>query len=130
MKELFAELEQIIENTYKDGVAQDEAEKLAARFLHAQMVISNHLRTADLDARMRKSGLKTIKSTVYMEAATKGEKKPTEAMLTSIIDSHEIVNSEQSNLDKAEVSKAELERWYDICINSHIYFRNIGKGSL
>lgn len=106
-----------------------EAERLAGEFLHAQMLVSGEIKKSDLSARMRKSGLKAIRAAVYTETCTASDKKPTEAMITSIIDTHEIVQSEQNELDKAEVERGELERQYDILVNAHIFFRTIAKGN-
>jgi len=123
------QLETSIESTYNEGVTMEVAEKLAAKFLSAQLMISKELTKADLDSRMRKSGLKAIRAAVYMTEATKGDKKPTELMLTSLIDSNEIVAGEQNSFDTAETSKEELQRYYDIFQNAHIYYRGIAKGN-
>jgi type III secretion system FlhB-like substrate exporter len=40
MKELFEQLEQIIQNAYTNGVTIVEAETLAAQFLHAQLKVT------------------------------------------------------------------------------------------
>jgi hypothetical protein len=45
-----------------------------------------------------------------------------------MIDNHEIVVSEQDSLDKAEVNAEELERYYSIFQNAHIFYRGISKG--
>jgi hypothetical protein len=127
--EMCRQLETSIESTYNEGVTMEVAEKLAAKFLSAQLMISKELTKADLDSRMRKSGLKAIRAAVYMTEATKGDKKPTELMLTSLIDSNEIVAGEQNSFDTAETSKEELQRYYDIFQNAHIYYRGIAKGN-
>lgn len=121
-------LEAKIKSSYEDGVTLENAEKLAGEFLYAQLQVSGELRKADLDSRMRKSGLKAIKATVYIESASKGDKKPTEAMLAATVDKNEVVQKEQDSLDTAEVDKAELERFYSIFQNAHIYYRGIAKG--
>lgn len=128
-KELCNELETAIEDIYNNGITMEAAEKLSAKFLYAQMVLTKSLKDTSLDARMRKSGLKAIRSAVYLEAASKGDKKPTEAALAAIIDTHEVVQGEQQGLDTAEVSKEELERYFDIFENGHIFLRGVAKGN-
>lgn len=128
IKELCKELEDLIINGYQGGITLDEAEKYAGRFLHAQMQVSSHLRNADLNARMRKSGLKAIKASVYLDICSKSEKKPTEAMIEATIAQTTIVNTEQDASDEAEVEKADLERYYDIFREAHVYFRQMSKG--
>ncbi len=122
-------LELKIQNAYLEGVTVLEAEKLAAEFLHAQLRVSAELSAKDLDARMKKTGVKALKAAVYMNAATATEKKPTENMLNATVDQDSIVQEQQDKLDHAEVDKAELERLYDVFLNSHIYFRGIAKGN-
>jgi hypothetical protein len=122
-------LENKIKATYEEGVTIDEAEKLAAEFLHAQMVVSGELRKVDLDARMRKSGVKAIRASAYLEVVSQAEKKPTETQIASIIDTDKIVLQEQQSLDEAEVSRNELERYYDIFANAHIFYRGVARGN-
>lgn len=129
MKELFAQLETKIQSAYTDGTTLEQAERLAAEFLYAQMQVSNELQKLDLDARMRKSGVKAIRAAIYMEAATKDPKKPSDVMLEAIVNMNELVQGEQNELDKAEVDRAALERYYDIFLNAHIYFRGVAKGN-
>jgi hypothetical protein len=127
-KQLCSELEIAITAAYDEGVSLDEAEKLAAKFLSAQLQVSAELKVADLNARMRKSGLKGVRAAIYLSEVSKGDKKPTEAMLTALIDSNETVIDEQQQLDEAEANKAELERYYEIFKDAHIYMRGISKG--
>ncbi len=51
-------LESKIQQSYTDGVTLEDAEKLAGEFLGAMMAVSNELKSADLNARMRKVGEK------------------------------------------------------------------------
>lgn len=128
LQNLLKVLEAKIESAYQQGTTLEEAERLASEFLSAQIKISTELTKADLNARTRKSGVKAVRAAVYLNAATASEKKPTEAMLAATVDSDKIVCDEQDGLDKAEVSRAELERYYDIMLNAHIHFRGISKG--
>lgn len=116
--------------TYDEGVTLGEAEKLAGEFLHAQMVVSAELKKADLDSRMRKSGVKAVKAAIYTETCAKSEKKPTESALEHLINMNELVSSEQDELDKAEVDRDSLERYYNIFREAHIHFRGIAKGRM
>lgn len=127
-KNLCAELEEQITEAYTSATSPLEAEKLAARFLTAQMRVSDELRKADLDSRMRKSGLKAVKAAVYMEACSKADKKPSDVLLEHTINMHELVAKEQDGLDEAEVTRDDLERYFRIFESAHVYFRNVAKG--
>lgn len=121
-------LQDKIQAAYTEGVSMEDAEKLAGEFLFAQMRVSDALKTADLDARMRKSGVKAVKATVYLDTVQSAEKKPTEAQLAAIVDTNALASAEQNAYDTAEVEKASLERYYDIFLNAHIFFRGVAKG--
>lgn len=125
---LFQELEQSIQDAYDIGASLEEAEKLASKFLYAQIKVSEQLQQADLNSRMRKSGLKAVKAAVYNDSVSKSDKKPTESQLEHTINSNELVNGEQDELDKAEVNRDALARYYSIFQNAHIHFRSIAKG--
>lgn len=127
-KALCLELEGKIESSYQDGIIADDAERLAGQFLVGQMKVSTELRKADLDSRMRKSGLKAIRAAIYMEAATKGDKKPSDVMLQAIVDLNDMVQGEQAAFDAAEVDRDDLERYFSIFQAAHIHFRTIAKG--
>lgn len=126
---IIQDLEGRIESSYTEGVTLEEAEKLAGRYLHAQMQVSAELRKVDLDSRMRKSGIKAVRASVYMDSCMGVDKKPTEATLGAIVETHEIVQSEQNALDKAESNRDELERLYSVFQNAHIHFRQMAKGN-
>lgn len=128
-KKMQEDLAAKIQESYESGTSVEAAERLAAEFLHAQLIVGAELAKADLDSRMRKSGVKSVRAAMYMDAASKGDKKPTEAALASILDSNEIISGEQQRLDEAEASHAELKRIYDVYTNAHIYYRGVAKGS-
>lgn len=127
-KERCLELENIIKNAYESGVTLDEAERLAGNFLYAQMQVSGELAKISLDARMRKSGLKAIRAAIYLEESKKGDKKPTEAALAALVDANDIVHGEQARFDESEVLAEELERYYNIFQQAHVYFRQMSRG--
>lgn len=122
------ELEQDIQNAYESSPTLDEAEKLAAKFLGAQIKIGSELSKIDLDSRMRKSGLKAIKAAVYMEAATKTDKKPSDVMLSAIVDMDKTVGDTQDQFDSAEVRRNELQNWLSVTKDAHIFMRGLAKG--
>ena len=130
MNNFFQALEDKITKAYTEGVSLDEAAQLAGEFLTAQMKVAAELRTADMDSRMRKSGLKAVKATVYMDTCAKADKKPTESALEHILATEPLVQEQQNSFDDAEVHKAYLERMYDICREAHIHFRGIAKGRI
>lgn len=127
-KQLCEALENEVIASYTEGVTLDQAEKLAGRFLHAQMKVSNELKTADLDARTRKSGVKAVRAAIYLDIVQSSEKKPTEGALEHMINTNGVVSNEQSAFDSAEVEKANLERYYDIFASAHVYFRQMARG--
>lgn len=123
------DLEKRLIDSYENGVSIEDAERLAARFLVAQLAVSRELKSRDLNARTRKSGVKAVRAAVYLEIVQGVEKRPTVDQISAMVDSHEIVQSEQNALDTAEVSRADLERYFDIFVNSHIYYRGVSKGA-
>lgn len=127
-KQLCEQLEAKIQNSYQEGVTLEQAERLAGEFLYAQLQVSAELKTKDLDARMRKSGVKAVRAAIYLDILQKNEKKPTEAQISATIDSDKLVTDEQKALDMSEVDRDELERYYDIFGNAHIFYRSVAKG--
>lgn len=123
-------LEQKIQDSYEKGTTLEEAERLASEFLHAQIQLSEAIKVADLDARVRRSGLKAVRAALYTKIASPvdGNKKPTEAAIDAMITSEPIIQSEQDDLDKAEVERDRLERYYNIFMNCHIFYRGIARG--
>ena len=130
LNEFLSRLEEKIQNSYLSGTTLEDAERLAAEFLVAQIKISNELKKYDMDSRMRKSGVKALRAAIYLKNITGVDKKPTEAALTAILDSDDLVSGEQRGFDEAEVERASLERYYDIFVQAHVYFRQLAKGSL
>jgi hypothetical protein len=106
----------------------EEAEKLAAEFLSGQIHAANALRITDLDARMRKAGVKSVRAAVYLEECNKKDKKPTEATLIALIDSNALVCSEQVAFDTAEVDRDLLQNYFNVFKEAHIYFRGLSRG--
>lgn len=128
IRELIENLSSKIQNTYEQDVTVKEAERLAAEFLHAQIIITQELTSIELDARMKKAGYKAIAASVYMEHATKTEKKPSDTMLQNMVDLSEIVSQQKDALDRAEVERDELHNYLTIFKEAHIYYRGIAKG--
>lgn len=122
-------LEDDIKRAYEEGVSMEQAERLAAKFLSAQLSIAADLHTMDLDARMRKTSLKAIRGAVYLDAATKGDKKPSDVMLGALVDTNDIVGKEQDSYDRAEADRDYRQNLYNICKEAHIYFRGVAKGA-
>lgn len=129
-KDFCKQLEHKIINCYESGISMEDAEKLAAEFLYANLRVSEELKKASLDARMRKSGMKALRASLYLSECQKSDKKPADSMLTAILDSNDVIQGEQDKLDEAEVLKEELERYYDVFNNAHIYTRGVSRGSM
>jgi hypothetical protein len=128
MKSLLKLLEDKIKSAYEQGTTVEEAERLASEFLYAQIQVSDQLKSADLDSRMRKSGVKSIRSAIYLDIVQKAEKKPTEAQIEAVINTDKIVLDEQKSFDQAEVDRDALERYYNIFRDAHIHFRGVSRG--
>lgn len=125
------ELEQDCLRAYEEGVTIPEAEKLAAKFLHAQMQlgsINGLIHRHSLGASMKKNGHKTLRSKVYLEEASKGEKKPTEAALEALISTNTGVCQAQDVAERGREDAEALKRMFDVFKDAHIYFRGIAKG--
>lgn len=124
-----SDIEKKIQGAYEEGVSASEAEKLAAEFLHYQLKLSSMLKDADLDARMRKTGVKAIRAQVYLNAIAGAEKKPSDVLLEQTVNTDPAVADEQGAYDLAEVNKEELERIYNVCREAHVFFRGVAKGT-
>lgn len=122
------ELTQIIKDAYESGVTIEQAERYAAQFLHAQLLIAQKLQETDLDSRMKKSGVKAIKAAVYLDEASKGDKKPSDVYIGAKVDSNQLVGSEQKAFDEAESYRDSLQNYYNIMKEAHIFFRGVSKG--
>lgn len=130
MRERLEEPAQKIKDSYEQGVTVVGAEALAGEFLSGMIEVSEELRNVDLDARMRKSGVKAVRAAVYLEEIKKADKKPSDSWLEALINSNELVTGEQDRLDESEVQRDLLESYYSVFKEAHIYFRGISKGSL
>ena len=117
-----------IHESYDPGITLDQAEKLAGEFLTAQLLTAHELHVVDLDARMRKTGLKAIKSAVRTNEVKKYDKKPTEGHLEDVVNLDEIVQGEQKSLDEAEAKRDRYQNFFNIFKDAHIFFRGVSKG--
>lgn len=118
-----------IEQAYDQGVTMAEAEKLAALTLQARLMLSDSIKTADLDARMRKNGVKAVRANVYMDEITKHDKKPAEAFLENAVNLSALVLEEETAFAEAETERNRLESYLDIFKDAHVFFRQVCKGS-
>jgi hypothetical protein len=126
-KEYCNQLEEVIANSYKRGTNATDAESFAAQFLQAQIKVSQELAKVDMDSRTRKSGVKAVRAAVYLDIVQNSDKKPTEAQLSALVDTNDIVQGEQKSYDEAESYKEELERYYNIFRETHLFFRALMK---
>ena len=127
--EMCENLAKDIQDSYEGGVTMTDAEKLAGKFLYAQMQISNEIASVDLDARMKRSGVKAVKAAIYLEHATKTEKKPSDVLLSAMVDANEIVQGQLRAEAQAEVNRDWLRNQLTIFGEAHVHFRTIAKGS-
>ncbi len=129
LQDEFEALKVQVLKAYEQGVTVEDAERFAAKCLGAQMKLAEDLELSDLDARMRKNGLKAVKAAIWHDAATSGDKKPSDKALDAIVDMNKLVQDEQNAFDRADAHKDSLEVYLNIFRESHIYFRNIGRNS-
>lgn len=122
------DLESTITEAYATSPTPDEAELSAAKFLAGMFRVGDELKRIDLDARMKKSGLKAIRSAVYLEEAKRGDKKPSDTLIEAVINSNRMVTDAQQALDYAEVDRDRLHNLLNVCKESHIFFRALAKG--
>ena len=128
LDEEFKELAAVIQTAYDEGVSMEHAERLAARCLGVQLKIAEQLSVSDLDGRMKKNGLKTMKANAYMKNATATEKKPTESMLDAMVTQDKDVANSAELYERADAKTASLTIYLGIFKDAHIYFRGIAKG--
>jgi hypothetical protein len=117
-----------ITRSYEEGVTMEEAEKLAAKFLDGSIQVGEALKVADLDRRMKKAGVKTIRAAAYLEAASQGDKKPSDKLIEAVIDSDSVVAENQRLFDEAEVEVGALQSYQSVFHEAHIFYRGISKG--
>jgi hypothetical protein len=126
-QEYLDELESKIEQAYTQDLSLQENEKLSGEFLQAQFKIASKLRVKSLDARMKKAGMKAIRSAVYLKLLKESDKKPTESNMDAIITTTPEVSQAQDLFDSAEVESEYLERMFKVCESAHVFFRQQAK---
>lgn len=129
-KQFCEELEAKIEQAADSSIGLEDAEKLASQFTLGLIRVGEELTRADLNSRMRRSGVKAIKAAIYTEACSKAEKKPTESALEHMLNMHSLVTGEQEALDKAEVERDSLERYFSTFREALILYRGISRGRM
>ena len=112
-----------------EGVTVQHAERVAAKALFVMNAISEDLAKADKDTRMRKQGVKAIRSAVRQEEIKKHDKKPTEGALEDVVNLDNLVQSEETGFNDAEIQTEKLTREFNISKEAHLYFRSIAKGT-
>src|ERR1035437_7680428 len=103
------ELSQTIERVYNEGCTILEAERLAARTLSVRMVLADDIKTKDLDARMKKHGVKAIRAKAYMDELVKYDKKPAETFLENAVNTCALVEAAETLYAVADTEKERLE---------------------
>lgn len=126
---LFQELRDFVTEAYEQGTTIEEAEKIAARCLGAQLDIAKALSTADLDSRMKKNGMKASKAKAYSVEMNKYDKKPSDSVLENAVALDPLANQSVDAYEKADAKREELTLYFGIFKDAHIYFRGIAKGS-
>lgn len=127
---LYTRLEGKIQESFETGISLEDAERLASELVFANMKLSEELKRVSLDARMRKSGVKSIRAALYLDIVQKSDKKPTEAAIAAMVDTEPLVVSQQTAFDEAEVEAEHLERIHRSFENAHILYRKISGGRM
>jgi hypothetical protein len=123
------DLKQEIVKAYEQGVTIVEAERLAALTLHARLLLSDEIKVIDLDAKMRRNGVKSVRANAYMEELSKHDKKPAEGFLENAVNLNQEVLNEEISFFEVESERNRLESYLDIFKDAHLYFRQICKGT-
>lgn len=129
LEDLIDELKSAVERAYNEGVTIPEAEKLAARTLSIRMAIADEIKTKDLDARMKKHGVKAVRGAAYSLEIGKFEKKPTESALEAAVNMSKTVHAAEEEYAEADTEKDRLQAYSDVFKDSHIFFRQLCKGT-
>ena len=129
LKGHYEELKQAVMNAYESGTTMEEAERLAAKCLGAQLDIATEIGVADLDARMKKNGLKATKAQAYMEEISKHDKKPSDSFLENVVTLNSLVNTQADLYEHADANREELNLFFGIFKDAHIYFRMLVKAN-
>jgi hypothetical protein len=124
----FDDLVVLVKAAYESGTTMEEAERHAARFLEAQMNIAAELAKLDLDARMKKNGMKAAKAQVYIDLCAATEKKPSDIYLEQQVALSKIANTAVDLYEHADARRENLMLYLGIFKDAHIYFRGIAKG--
>jgi hypothetical protein len=121
-------LEQKIINSYVEGVTASQAENIAGEFIEAQIKASEELKEESLRHRLLKADLKEISARLFYNEATKGDKKPSDSLLQSIVDKDPEVKEATQQYILAEEKANELFRLIDIFKQAHYHFEKISNG--
>ncbi len=121
-------LEEDIKSVYFNSPTPQDAEKLATKLLYTQIELGSQLRSVSLDAKMKKAGLKAIRSAVYLEECRRTEKKPTENTLECLVNISPLVTEAQSMSDMADTLVGELDNLLNVAREAHIFVRGLAKG--
>lgn len=129
INDVVGELKDILEKAYEHGLTFQEAEKVASQTLSLRIALADELRAVDLDAKMKKHGVKAVRAAVYMEEIKKHEKKPAEAYLDNAVNLSPLVEQEERAYATAQVNCDHLVTYLDIMKDAHIFFRTVAKGN-
>lgn len=127
--ESFGELVEIVKEAHTTGVTMDQAEKYAARFLGAQLTIAAELAGLDIDARMKKNGMKAAKAQAYLDICRASDKKPSDVYIEQEVTLNSTVCTTVDMFDRADARKENLTLYLGIFKDAHVYFRGIAKGT-
>ncbi len=122
-------LKKSIESAYQEGVTIPQAEKLASKTLLVRMQLADEIQCNDLDARMKRQGVKAVRGQEYTRIATASDKKPTETAIESQINTSELVIDAENEYAIADTAKDRLQLYSGILADAHIFFRYTARGT-
>ena len=125
----FEALVQIVKAAYVTGTTMEEAERHAARFLEAQLNVCAELAKLDIDARMKKNGMKAARAQCYIDECSKSEKKPSDTFLEQQVQLNTTVCAAVDLFERADARRENLTLYLGVFKDAHIYFRSIAKGT-
>lgn len=125
----FQELVDIVKEAHTTGVTMDQAEKYAARFLEAQLTLACELASIDIDARMKKNGMKAAKAQAYLDICRASDKKPSDVYIEQEVTLNKTVNATVDMFERLDARRENLMLYMGIFKDAHVYFRGIAKGT-
>lgn len=108
----------------------EQAEKTAAMFLHARLLLAQFIEDVELNAKQSKGEIDRIEGEKYFhyKETINSDKKVTEAVLVAAVARDSEVVQAKKNWASSEAELRKYSFIMDTLKEGHIFFRNVGKG--